>query len=257
MAIHLRQICLVTEKLAPVQADLEAVFSIRPAFHDDAVGVFGLENVLMPVGSQFIEVVASIREDTAARRYLRRRGGDGGYMVICQVPSREEQAAARARAAERSVRVAWEANRTSWNVMQLHPRDVGAAFFEIDWDQEGDVTGRWMPAGGTAWQSAVSTEVVEAITGAELQGPDPVGLAALWAHIADSPVVMDGATPTVALANATLRFVPDVDGRGPGLGGLELRATDADRLMAQADARGCTAPGGVITVCGTRFTTTD
>ena len=37
MAIHLRQICLIAEKLAPVQEDLTAVFSIKPAFHDDGV----------------------------------------------------------------------------------------------------------------------------------------------------------------------------------------------------------------------------
>ena len=257
MSIHLRQICLVARHLAPVQADLEAVFSLKPAYHDDAVAKWGLENVLMPVGSQFLEVVAPTQPDTAAGRYLDRRGGDGGYMVICQVPTRDEQAAARARAAERGVRVAFEAERGAWNIMQLHPRDLGAAFFEIDWDEQADMTGNWMPAGGTGWRDAVSTEVVNAIASVELQGPDPMTLAGLWGHIAASPVVMDGATPTVSLANATLRFVPDTDGRGPGLGGLALRTTDAGRLAAQADARGCRGPDGTMTVCGTRFTIAD
>jgi len=130
---------------------------------------------------------------------------------------------------------------------------MGAAFFEVDWDEQADMTGNWMPAGGTGWTDAVSTEVVDAITAVELQGPDPAALAALWGAIAASPVVMDEGTPTVALANATLRFVRDTDGRGPGLTGLGLRATDAGRLAAQAEERGCRGSDGTITVCGTRF----
>lgn len=257
MPIHLRQICLVARNLAPVQADLEAVFALKPAFHDDAVAKWGLENVLMPVGSQFLEVVAPARPNTAAGRYLDRRGGDGGYMVICQVPSREEQEAARARAAERGVRVAWEHDRTTWNVMQLHPRDLGAAFFEIDWDEQADPHGNWMPAGGTGWQGAVATDVIDAIKAVELQSDAPAALAALWGHIAGSPVVMDGPVPTVALANATLRFIPDEDGRGPGLSGLLVRATDPGRLAARAETAGCRGPDGTVTVCGTRFRTGD
>ena len=256
MAIHLRQICLVARDLAPVQADLEAVFGLKPAFHDDAVGKWGLENVLLPVGTQFLEVVAPTEPGTAAGRYLDRRAGDGGYMVICQVPDRGEQDAARARAAERGVRVAFEADRGDWNIMQLHPRDLEAAFFEIDWDAEADPQGRWMPAGGTGWRDAVATDLVDAITGVELQSGDPARLAGTWAHVAGSPVVMDGGVPTVSLANAALRFVPETDGRGPGLSGLHVRAADADRLHAQAEARNCRGADGAITVCGTRFTTT-
>ena len=256
MPIHLRQICLVARELAPAQTDLEAVFSLKPAYHDDAVAKWGLENVLLPIGHQFLEVVAPTQDGTAAGRYLERRGGDGGYMVICQATSRKAQDAARARAAERGVRVAFASDRGDWNIMQLHPRDLEAAFFEIDWDEEADPAGRWMPAGGTDWRGAVSTEAIDAITGVALQSSDPAALAELWAHVAGSPVVMDGTTPTVALANATLSFIRDNDGRGPGLTGLTVRVTNAERLQRQAEARGCRGADGTITVCGTRFTTT-
>jgi len=40
-------------------------------------GTPGLHNFLMPVGSNFLEVVAPSREGTAGGRYLDRRGGDG------------------------------------------------------------------------------------------------------------------------------------------------------------------------------------
>lgn len=256
MSIYLRQICLVARDLAPVQADLQSVFSLEAAYHDDAVAKWGLENVLLPIGTQFLEVVAPTQPGTAAGRYLDRRGGDGGYMVITQVPTRDEQDAARDRAAARDVRVAYSADRGDWNIMQLHPRDLKAGFFEIDWDIEADPNGRWMPAGGHDWKDAISTQTIDAITSVALQSDDPAALADLWAHVAGVPVVMDGPTPTVALANATLSFIPDTDGRGPGLSGLTVRATDIDRLHQQADARNCRGADGTITVCGTRFQTT-
>ena len=254
MTIHLRQICLVAAELAPVRRQLMDVFSINPCFVDEGVAKFGLENVLLPVGSQFLEVVAPIQDDTAAGRYLARRGGDAGYMVICQVPTPAEQDACRQRAADNGVRVAWESDRGSYRLMQLHPRDMGAAFFEVDWDDRAELTGHWEPAGGSGWTEAVATDVVDAITGVELQGPDPVALAEHWGHVADSSVELRDGVPTVRLANADLRFVEATDGRGPGLGGVVVRATDPDRLLAQAETHECRTADGQISVCGTRFT---
>ena len=206
MPIHLRQICLVARDLAPVQSALEQVFSLKPAFHDDAVAKWGLENVLLPIGSQFLEVVAPTEPGTSAGRYLDRRQGDGGYMVITQVPTRADQQAARDRAAAQNVRVAYEQDRETWTIMQLHPRDLETGYFEIDWDEQSDMHGNWMPAGGTGWRNAIATDTIDAITGVTLQSATPDATAAKWAAIADSPVVMDGETPTVPLANARLIF---------------------------------------------------
>ena len=95
MTIRLRQICFVAEKLPPVVEDLTFIFGLEVCFVDEGVGVFGLENALFPVDSNFFEVVAPTKENTAAGRFLRRRNGDGGYMVICQCDSRETQQARR------------------------------------------------------------------------------------------------------------------------------------------------------------------
>ena len=80
--LRLRQICLVASELEPVVDDLCAVFGVKVCHRDPEVGQFGLHNALMPFGSSFLEVVAPQREGTAAGRYLERRQGDGGYMVI-------------------------------------------------------------------------------------------------------------------------------------------------------------------------------
>ncbi|HEY4668483.1 MAG TPA: hypothetical protein VIH05_01760, partial [Tepidiformaceae bacterium] len=82
MWLRLRQIALVARELEPVVNDFRNVLGIEVGYRDPGVGRFGLENALMPIGNQLLEVVAPIEEGTAGGRYLERRGGDGGYMVI-------------------------------------------------------------------------------------------------------------------------------------------------------------------------------
>ncbi|GAB1269407.1 hypothetical protein NBRC116493_26600 [Aurantivibrio infirmus] len=262
MAIYLRQICLVAEKLAPAIDELSAIFSIPNCYVDPAVNKFGLGNTLLLIGSQFIEVVAPLEnnsplESTAAGRFLKRRAGDGGYMVICQVPTLQEQRAIRARALDNNVRVAYESDRETWNIMQLHPADMGAAFFEVDWDKEADMQGSWHPAGGLGWQGKVSTEVVNKISAIELQSDDPDKLALHWAAVAGLHVEYKNEIPIVPLANVELRFVKANDGRGAGLGALDLQVVDKQRLLKQAEARGVMIKENQLMICGTRFNLVD
>lgn len=253
MAVHLRQICLVARHLASAAEDLEAVFALNPCHRDPAVGKFGLENTLWPVGSTFLEVVAPFRENTAAGRYLHRRGGNGGYMVITQVLTRAQQDHVRTRAVQNGVRIAHEHDYGSWKLMQLHPADMSASFFEVDWDERAEPAGNWMPAGGDGWQVSVCNDVVSDILAAELQSDDPDALAAHWGAVAGLPVTRRNRVPVVALANAELRFVEAEDGRGPGLGALDLRVNDRDRLLREADARGALVSDRQVVVCGMRF----
>src|ERR1700710_1141249 len=92
--LRLRQIALVARDLDPVVAELHKELGVEIAFRDPSVDTFGLQNAVMPIGNQFLEVVAPIKESTAAGRYLDRRKGDGGYMVILQC---DEHAARKAR----------------------------------------------------------------------------------------------------------------------------------------------------------------
>ena len=63
----------------------------------------------------------------------------------------------------------------------------------------------------------------------------------------------EGGVPTLALDNARLRFVPDADGRGEGLGGIDLVATNRARALAAARERGCLAGDDVVSICGMRL----
>ena len=147
MWLRLRQIALVAEKLAPVEREFADVLGIKVGYRDPGVGHFGLENALMPIGNQLLEVVAPIQENTAGGRYLTRRGGDGGYMVITQC---DDHAPRRARVEALGVRIVNQFDSGEFSNMQLHPKDTGGSFFEID-EQRGerahDADGPWEPAG--------------------------------------------------------------------------------------------------------------
>ena len=55
MWIRLRQIALVARDLDQITRDLHDVLGLEVGFRDPGVKVFGLQNALFPVGSQFID----------------------------------------------------------------------------------------------------------------------------------------------------------------------------------------------------------
>ncbi|MCS6926140.1 MAG: VOC family protein [Candidatus Binatia bacterium] len=251
MWLRMRQIVLIARELAPVVAEIREVFGLEVAYRDPAVATFGLENAVFPLGNQFLEVVAPIREGTAGGRYLDRRGGDGGYMVILQC---DDHAPRKRRVAELGIRKVLEHDEPEFHIMQLHPRDTGGCLLEIDVQTGGEaLDGPWAPA-GRQWQSAVRTEVVRGIAAAEIQTPDPTDLAARWGQILELPVEADAqGHPSLRLDLGSLRFVKDADGRGEGLGGVDLVVANRSRLLAAAEQRGRRLADDLVQLCGTRF----
>ncbi|MEZ5409064.1 MAG: hypothetical protein R2761_13615 [Acidimicrobiales bacterium] len=254
MWIRLRQIAVVAADLHRTGLDIGTVLGAEACFTDPGVKQFGLKNTLWPIGTQFLEVVTPIAENTAGGRYMTRRGGDTGYMVITQV---DDVARRRARAAELGVRLAFDMHHpeTGHDGIQLHPADTGGTFFEMDqMTMEGGdaVGGPWWPAGKN-WEPYVRTDLVGGISAAEIQSPDPEPLARRWAEIAEIDLTRDDAgNPTIPLDNATLRFVPDPDGRGEGLGGIDVITQDRDAVLAGARARGCYVTDDEVAVAGLR-----
>ncbi len=254
MWIRLRQIAVVAADLHRTGLDIGTVLGAEACFTDPGVKQFGLKNTLWPIGTQFLEVVTPIADNTAGGRYMTRRGGDTGYMVITQV---DDVARRRARAAELGVRLAFDMHHpeTGHDGIQLHPADTGGTFFEMDqMTMEGGeaVGGPWWPAGKN-WEPYVRTDLVGGISAAEIQSPDPEPLARRWAEIAEIDLLRDDAgNPTIPLDNATLRFVPDPDGRGEGLGGIDVITQDRDAVLAGARARGCYVSDDEVGVAGLR-----
>ena len=248
MWLRLRQIAFVAHELKSVEEALIDILGLKVCFRDPGVGVFGLHNALFPVGNQFIEVVApnDPTEDTAGARYLSRRGGDGGYMVITQC---DDQAPRRSRLDNLGVRLVTDYQGSSFVNMQLHPKDTGGSFFEIDemlGPNAHDVDGPWHPA-GPDWQKA-KTDRVSAIVGATMQCVNPIDVAVRWADISELPLEEN----LLQLENASLRFVSCDDGRPEGLSELDILG-DVDTILDAADSHGLRTGETQVTICGVRL----
>ena len=194
-SLRLRQICLAAPRLAPVVDDLQTIFGLSVCHRDPKLIAYGLENALLPIGTDFLEVVAPVQPDTAASRFIHRSQGHGGYMAIFQAADpRQRQAAALAL----GVRTAHEIDQPGYLSVQLHPRDCRAAFIELGHSPGGqDRMGPWWPA-GPRWQDHVRDGDTLRLQGIVLESPDPSALAGLWSQILETPLRTDGGGGDVA-----------------------------------------------------------
>jgi hypothetical protein len=85
VAVRLRQAVLVAAELEPVAGRLREELGLGEPYADPGVAEFGIHNAVFALGDAFLEVIAPTGPGTAAGRYLERRGGDGGYMLIFQL----------------------------------------------------------------------------------------------------------------------------------------------------------------------------
>jgi hypothetical protein len=247
--LRLRQICLVARHLDPIVDELKTVLGLEECFRDPVVLKYGLENVLAPVGRNFLEIVAPIRSDTAAERYIDRRGGDGGYIIIlqCDDPKRR-----RSIYSELNIRIANSMDYGDFIGTQLHPKDTGGCMLEVDHQEGNVIDGPWHPA-GNQWENAVQLKTVKEITGATLQAQHPHILATHWGKILDRSVVASAHGHVIELDNANLEFVSSRDDRGDGLIGIQLTVNDRAGILKAAKRLGLPTTTDHVTICGTHF----
>jgi hypothetical protein len=191
---------LAASELEPVAAALRTALHLDEPFRDPSVGVFGLANVVFALNDCFVEVVSPTRPDTAAGRYLERRGGDGGYMVIFDL---EDLQGARSRAQGLGVRVAWEIDLPDISTTHLHPADTRGAIVSLD-RSEPYGTWRW---GGPQWTGQVGDGAPGRLQGVTLAVSDPATVAARWGEIL-------GLTPTAEDRPAEDRLLLELDDGG-------------------------------------------
>ena len=249
--LRLRQICLVARALEPAVGDLANILGLAVCHRDGNVAKYGLVNALLPVGASFLEVVAPTRDGTAAGRYLERRGGDGGYMVILDCDDIERR---RSQMVAIGVRIVNPLTYETYTGLQLHPRDTGGTMLEFNHTTGGEsLDGPYHPA-GPDWRAALRTDVTAGLLAAVIQSADPAGLARRWGDIVERPVSRNGADePQILLDLGMLRFVLDRDQRGEGLGGVDVLAPNPERIIEIAAARGYPAERDTVTLCGVRF----
>ncbi|MBT5190748.1 MAG: hypothetical protein HOM07_00260, partial [Rhodospirillaceae bacterium] len=52
--------------------------------------------------------------------------------------------------------------------------------------------------------------------------------------------------------NAHIRFAADTDGRGLGIGAIDILPNDRDNILQMADKFGLRQPNGQLMICGVR-----
>lgn len=229
--MRLRQIALVARELRPVEESICQALDLEVCFRDPGLAHFGLRHGLYPIGDHILEVVVPKRSGTTAERFLDRRGGDGGYMVIVQV---DDLDAERARLETAGIRIVFEAKGKNIEGLHLHPKDVGGAILSIDRASPAE---SWEWA-GEDWAYHRREDVVNDLVAVDIQAEDPDEMAERWSVALGKPV---SASREIALADASIRFVPAKDGRGDGLASADLVATDRARA------------GETLELCGFRF----
>jgi len=223
--LELLQITLIVRDLDATAKAFRERLGLRVAFRDPSVDLWGLANIVLPLGTTFVEVLSPTRPDTPGGRHLARQGGDGGYMVILKT---RDLAGWRRRIDALGVRIAFEAESTDpiagqdWSGMHLHPSDTGGMMISLD---RPDPPDSWVGA-GPRWRDFVCQDVVRGLEAIELRSPDPGGLGARWSGVLGRPLDDTG---RLVLDRGAIGFRAAAPGESEGLAAIELRASDPSR----------------------------
>jgi Glyoxalase-like domain len=238
--VRLRQAVLVARELEPVARTLREGLGLDEPFRDPGVGAFGLENAVFALGDCFLEIVSPVQDGTAAGRYLERRGGDGGYMVMFDL---EDLDAARDRLPQAGVRVVWQIDLPDISGTHLHPADMRGAIVSIDGSRPYG-SWRW---GGPEWTGRLAQGPPGHLAAVTLAVAEPDAVARRWAQVLGVPSSaddsQDGASAAaLELDRGQVRFTAADDEASEGLteivlelprsvrGGRELLEVGSARL---------------------------
>jgi len=247
--MRLRQIAFIAHETDPIADQLGAVFGLKVGFRDPGVEFFGLRNVVMPVGGEFLEVVAPFRDDASGARYLARRGGDAGYMVILQDA---DAMAHRERLEKLGVRVIARSRGDDYQYTHFHPADCAGVLMSLD-SVPGDVHWResksnWPPAGPN-WRDHQSDAAL-GIAAVTIQSRDPLAACERWCTLLDRPATTAGEALEIALDRGKIRFTAPVDDDGTGVVGLDVEVRDGQAALERAAAAGLPVAAGAAQICG-------
>lgn len=248
--MRIRQIALVGADLDAVTDAFEEVFGLKVAYNDPGVGHYGLKNAVMSAGTAFLEVVQPIAEGASAGRFLAKRGGDAGYMVIIQTDDAVREGE---RVAALGVRIVDKIDTKGYYASHFHPADFGGMLVSIDQQRTSadylEPYGDWWPA-GPDWR-ATRTDTVLDLTGITLASPDPAALAARWSRLLG--VAPDAADPThLVLAHGDIRFVQGPDAL-TWISEVRLKTAVPAAALARARAAGLDVADGAVLIGGVRF----
>jgi hypothetical protein len=247
--MKLRQCVFVARDLESSREELCDTLGLEVAYRDPGVAKWGLANVVCPTGHDFLEIVSPTRDGTSAGRYIERRKGDGGYMVILQVA---DAVAERERVTALGVRAVEQKDLPEYKYTHFHPADTAGVLLSLDQTiaPAGTDPKLWWPPAARDWLKQARSDVTNGLGGVEIQCVEPDKAAALWSRILNRPAKDD----IIRLDDdGEIRFVPIADERGPGVSAYDVRVVDRDHVIAAAKKRHKQHGVGQVEVCGCRI----
>ena len=247
--MKLRQCVFVTKDLESSREELCDILGIEVAYRDPGVAKWGLVNVVCPTGHDFLEIVTPFQEGTSAGRYIERRHGDGGYMVIIQV---DDAKAERKRVTDLGIRAVAQKDLPEYQYTHFHPADTSGVLLSLDttFAPPGVDAKLWWPPAEKDWLKHSRSDVTRGLAGVEIQAEDPDAAAARWSQILNRPaedniIRLDD--------NGQIRFTPIVDSRGPGVSAYDVKVVDRERVLEAAKKRERQRGPAQVEVCGCRI----
>lgn len=243
--MRIRQVALAASDLEKTDATLRRLLGCDESYADPEIIYFGLDNRLYTLGDTFLEVVSPVQPNTAAGRFLDRRGGDGGYMVIVQI---ENLAQEQARLVDTAIRTVFADDRGNAKAIHLHPKDVPGAIPSLD---EMTPPESWLWA-GDGWEQRAG-RYVRGILAVEIRSLDPKATGLCWAEAYGIELMQAGNGWRLEMGVSDIRFVFDAAAVAPALMAIDFDAVDLSAICAAADNMGFERKGHIVTVCGVDF----
>jgi hypothetical protein len=241
--MDIRQIVMVSELRDPIVQELSNLFESEVAFNDPGVSHFGLENAVIPIGTDFLEVVSPVEDNTTAGRFLKKRKGDGGYMIIIQV---DDFDLSKSLVKKNGIGVVWETDLPEAKAIHLHPKEMGGAILSLDWMNPKE-SWKWA---GPDWKNHIAG-CIKAIDGVEIQSSDPEAMFKSWYKVLGD-VSTDPENRSILLDNTWLRFVEDLDGRGAGVSAFSVKVDEPKATIDKARNLGFIYDGEIM-IGGVKF----
>lgn len=250
---RLRQIAFVAGDAEGTAKIFHDLFGVEVAFRDPGVAHYGLKNVVIPFGDDFLEVVEPTTDQASAWRYHKRRGGDSGYMVILQAA---DAVAHRQRLADAGVQIVEVMDTKHHVCSHFHPREFEGVLASMNSvpgvDNWRDLDTDWFPA-GRDWRKVQASDAL-GIASVTIESKDPRATAELWSKHLAVPVQADGNGYKLELRGAAIRFAKLSDERGTGIAGVAIKVRDPKAVLDRARKADVPVNDGSVIVSGTRIT---
>ena len=243
--MRIRQVAVAASDLEKTDNTFQRLLGCDESYADPEIIYFGLDNRLYTLGDCFLEVVSPVKPNTAAGRFIDRRGGDGGYMIIVQV---ENLAQEQSRLADTSIRTVFADDRGNAKAIHLHPKDVPGAIPSID---EMTPPESWLWA-GNGWERRAGKHVGR-ILAAEIRSPDPYATGLCWAEAYGTVLLSSDEHWRIEMGSTEMRFIYDSEVLEPALMAIDFEAIDLSAVCSAADDMGLERAENVVTVCGVEF----